>query len=75
MSSAWGRGGALPKQYEINWGYLKSRGAVCRHYVGAFKHDLLYIEGASILFLRLLPSLIKNAISMVLPKFAKKSCG
>ena len=71
MSSAWGRGGALPKQYEINWGYLKSRGAVCRHYVGAFKHDLLYIEGASFLFLRLLPSLIKNAVTSGFANFGK----
>ncbi len=46
MGSAWGRGGALPGSYEISWGYLRRRGAVCRHYVGAFKHDLLYIEGA-----------------------------
>ena len=49
MGSAWGRGGALPRKYEINWGYLKSKGAVCRHYVGKFKHDLLYIEGAPML--------------------------
>jgi len=49
MGSAWGRGGALPRSYEINWGYFRGRGAVCRHYVGAFKHDLLYIEGAPIL--------------------------
>ncbi len=46
MCSAWGRGGALSPSYEISWGYLRHRGAVCRHYVGAFKHDLLYIEGA-----------------------------
>jgi hypothetical protein len=46
MGSAWGRGGALPPSYEISWGYFHHRGAVCRHYVGAFKHDLLYIEGA-----------------------------
>jgi len=46
MGSAWGRGGALPRSYEISWGYFRQRGAVCRHYVGAFKHDLLYIEGA-----------------------------
>ncbi len=46
MGSVWGRGGALPRSYEISWGYFHRRGAVCRHYVGAFKHDLLYIEGA-----------------------------
>lgn len=44
MASAWGRGGALPPPYEISWGYFHHRGAVCRHYVGDFKHDLLYIE-------------------------------
>jgi lysophospholipase L1-like esterase len=71
MSSAWGHGGALPPTYEINWGYLRSPGAVCRHYVGAFKHDLLYIEGVSILFLRLLPSLIKNAVTSVFANFGK----
>ena len=46
MGSVWNRGGALPPSYEINWGYFRRPGAVCRHYVGAFKHDLLYIEGA-----------------------------
>lgn len=46
MGSAWGRGGMLPPTYEISWGYFRRRKAVCRHYVGAFKHDLLYIEGA-----------------------------
>ena len=44
MASAWGRGGALPPAYEISWGYFRHRDAVCRHYVGDFKHDLLYIE-------------------------------
>jgi hypothetical protein len=54
MGSAWNRGGPLPRKYEINWGYLRGPGAVCRHYVGAFKHDLLYIEGAPILALNCL---------------------
>jgi len=59
MASAWGLGGALPPAYEISWGYLRQRGAVCRHYVGDFKHDLLYIEaGAAILV-----SGLKNALS------------
>lgn len=49
MGSAWKRGGPLPRTYEINWGYFRGAGAVCRHYVGAFKHDLLYIEGAPVL--------------------------
>jgi hypothetical protein len=39
-------GGMLPTTYNINWGYLRAPGSICRHYVGAFKHDLLYIEGA-----------------------------
>ena len=46
MGSVWDRGGVLPRSYEISWGYFHHREAVCRHYVGAFKHDLLYIEGA-----------------------------
>lgn len=51
-ASAWNRGGPLPRAYDINWGYLRSPGAICRHYVGAFKHDLLYVEGAPFLALR-----------------------
>lgn len=50
MSSVWGKGGALPQSYEISWGLLRNRGSICRHYVGAFKHDLLYIEGVMTLF-------------------------
>jgi hypothetical protein len=46
MASALNRGGMLPTTYNINWGYLRAPGSICRHYVGAFKHDLLYIEGA-----------------------------
>lgn len=53
-ASAWGRGGALPREYEISWGYLKRRDAVCRHYVGEFKHDLLFIEGAPLLLASIL---------------------
>lgn len=45
-ASAWNQGGPLPRAYDINWGYFRSPGAICRHYVGAFKHDLLYVEGA-----------------------------
>ncbi len=62
MASAWGRGQALSERYEINWGYFRSRGAICRHYVGAFKHDLLYIEGSTLLFLRLMPALLKRLL-------------
>ncbi|HEY5706496.1 MAG TPA: hypothetical protein VIS96_13070 [Terrimicrobiaceae bacterium] len=46
MASALDKGGMLPPTYNINWGYLRAPGSICRHYVGAFKHDLLYIEGA-----------------------------
>lgn len=52
MGSIWGRGGHLPATYEISWGYLRHRGAVCRHYVGDFKHDLLYVEGATVFWWR-----------------------
>lgn len=47
-------GSALPTTYNISWGYLRAPGSVCRHYVGDFKHDLLYIEGAPMLLLSLL---------------------
>ncbi len=50
MASVWNRGGALPATYEISWGLLRNRNSICRHYVGAFKHDLLYIEGVITLF-------------------------
>ena len=45
--SAWGRGGTLPVEYEISWANFRRRNAICRHYVGPFKNDALYIEGAS----------------------------
>lgn len=50
MASVWNQGGALPRTYEISWGLLRKRKSICRHYVGAFKHDLLYIEGVMTLF-------------------------
>lgn len=40
---------ALPRTYNISWGYFRERGSICRHYVGKFKHDLLYIEGVPLL--------------------------
>lgn len=55
-ASAWNRGGMLPPTYNINWGYLRAPGSICRHYVGDFKHDLLYVEGAPLLLLALLRS-------------------
>lgn len=45
--SAWKKGGPLPKEYEISWGNFRQREAVCRHYVGPFKDDLLWVEGAA----------------------------
>ena len=50
MASAWNRGGALPATYEISWRLFRRRNSICRHYVGDFKHDLLYIEGVMTLF-------------------------
>jgi len=50
MASNWNRGGALPPTYEISWGFFRKPHSICRHYVGAFKHDLLYIEGVTTLF-------------------------
>lgn len=46
--SAWGKGGKLPREYEISWTNFRRPGAVCRHYVGPFKNDALFIEGASV---------------------------
>ena len=47
VGSAWGRGGKLPDEYEISWTNFRRSQAVCRHYVGDFKNDALFIEGAS----------------------------
>jgi hypothetical protein len=54
-------GGAipLPRTYEISWGYWRASGSICRHYVGEFKHDLLYIEGAALLLLAALRSRLR----------------
>jgi hypothetical protein len=49
-----GGGAPLPSAYNISWGYLRAPGSICRHYVGDFKHDLLYIEGAPLLLAGLL---------------------
>ena len=48
VGSAWGHGGKLPKEYEISWTNFRRKRAVCRHYVGSFKHDALFVEGASV---------------------------
>ncbi len=60
MASALNQGGMLPATYNINWGYLRASGSICRHYVGAFKHDLLYIEGAPSLLALLASSRIRR---------------
>lgn len=49
-----GGGAPLPRTYNISWGYWREPGSICRHYVGDFKHDLLYIEGAPMLLAALL---------------------
>lgn len=46
--SAWNRGGKLPKEYEISWTNFRRPDAICRHYVGPFKNDALFIEGATV---------------------------
>lgn len=60
MASAWNKGRAFPPAYEISWGYFHHRGAVCRHYVGDFKHDLFYIEGVPLLLGSLLKGLTRR---------------
>ncbi len=46
--SAWGKGGKLPGEYEISWTNFRRPGSVCRHYVGPFKNDALFVEGARV---------------------------
>ncbi len=46
--SRWGKGGKLPREYEISWTNLRRSAAVCRHYVGPFKNDALFVEGARV---------------------------
>lgn len=55
----------LPRTYNISWGYWRERGSAARHYVGDFKHDLLYIEGAPLMLAALMarrsaPQVSKN---------------
>ncbi|MFZ4115980.1 MAG: hypothetical protein ACOYK6_04545 [Chthoniobacterales bacterium] len=50
IASAWNRGGPLPRTYEISWGFFRDKKSIARHYVGAFKHDILYLEGPLTLF-------------------------
>ncbi|HLB33027.1 MAG: hypothetical protein A3F67_08200 [Verrucomicrobia bacterium RIFCSPHIGHO2_12_FULL_41_10] len=45
MASVWNRGGPLPATYEISWGFFRKKKCIARHYLGAFKHDILYLEG------------------------------
>ncbi|MFI0347458.1 MAG: hypothetical protein ACH346_01615 [Chthoniobacterales bacterium] len=59
MASDWNRGGALPSNYEISWGFFRKKESIARHYVGAFKHDILYIEGSiTLLWKMTLPALL-----------------
>ncbi len=50
--SAWGKGGKLPSEYEISWTNFRRKKSVCRHYVGPFKNDALFVEGASVFWWR-----------------------
>jgi len=51
-------GVGLPPTYQITWDLWRRRDTVCRHYVGASKDDLLYIEGVPTLFWKMtLPAL------------------
>ena len=55
LALAAGRVSASPlsKAYEISWSFFRKPGAICRHYVGPAKFDLLYMEGpASLLISR-----------------------
>jgi hypothetical protein len=54
-----GGGAPLPRTYNISWGYWRDRGSICRHYVGDFKHDLLYIEGTPLLLMGILTKSLK----------------
>jgi len=47
VASAWNKGGLFPREYEISWTNLRRPDAICRHYVGPFKNDALFIEGAT----------------------------
>ncbi|MFV0416227.1 MAG: hypothetical protein ACK5NG_07650 [Chthoniobacterales bacterium] len=59
--SAYNKGGALPHKYEISWNLWRHPDSVCRHYVGPFKFDNLFIEGPFTLLLRMtLPSFFSN---------------
>jgi len=53
-ASAFGQGGVLPTTYEISTRILHRRGSVCRHYVGPFKNDILYVEGPANLLLKMI---------------------
>lgn len=60
-ASAFGKGGPLPKTYEISWGILRHKDSICRHYVGPFKNDILQIEGpATLLWKMTLPNLFSS---------------
>lgn len=53
FGSAWKKGGGLlPREYEISWTNFRRPAAVCRHYVGPFKNDALFTEGAFAFWMR-----------------------
>ncbi len=52
-ASAFNRGGSLPPKYEISKRIFHHPDAVCRHYVGPFKEDLLFVEGPANLLFRM----------------------
>ena len=54
-ASRHGRGGLLPRTYEVSLGRQAARDAICRHYVGAVR-DRFYAEGLS----RLKPILLNG---------------
>ena len=56
---------ALPASYEITWNLLRSRGAVCRHYVGPAKEDLLFIEGPASLVWRMAFPVLLRALRII----------
>lgn len=44
-ASVHNQGGSLPRRYEISKRIFRRPSSVCRHYVGPFKEDLLFVEG------------------------------
>ncbi len=54
--SIFNQGGLLSQRYEISTRILHRSNSICRHYVGPFKKDILFVEGpANLLFKMTLP--------------------